>query len=358
MEACVAALSVSLAVWSLAGVLGGLGGLGGAALGLGAGAAAYAAVLRREKRLLPARNRAVLVTGCDSGFGHAVAILLSDLGLQVFAGVLDINGSGAQQLRDRGSTNLRLLELDVTNSSQIEAAQRYIRAEVTDSGLWGLVNNAGVLPCPVDSELQPLSEYRRCLDVNFVAVVNMCQVFLPLIRRARGRVVNMSSMAGEVPLPMFGAYGASKAALSVFTGVMRMELSEWGVGVVLIQPGGFKTNIFGSPDAVSRHRDVLLASVSPEAREDYGEPYISSLPQRLLGMRQQSAEDLSPVVNDVLHALLSPRPRPLYIPGRTGRLLTLLHRCCPTAVFDAIAISTIQKAESQPEGLKRRRSDS
>lgn len=65
------------------------------------------------------------------------------------------------------------------------------------AGLWALVNNAGVLYCPVDAELLPLTTYRRCMEVNFLAAVKMCQVFLPLLRRSRGRIVNVSSMAGR-----------------------------------------------------------------------------------------------------------------------------------------------------------------
>lgn len=64
------------------------------------------------------------------------------------------------------------------------------------AGLWALVNNAGILHCPVDAELHPMSVYRRCMEVNFLAAVNMCQVFLPLLRRSRGRVVNVCSLAG------------------------------------------------------------------------------------------------------------------------------------------------------------------
>ncbi|XP_069573031.1 17-beta-hydroxysteroid dehydrogenase type 2, partial [Brachyistius frenatus] len=291
--------------------------------------------LRRET-LLQVEDKAVLVTGCDSGFGHALAALLSDDGVKVFAGVLDVNGGGARRLRERRSKNLQVLQLDVTDGSQVEAAHLHIRSQVADTGLWGLVNNAGVLPCPVDAELLPLSACRRCVDVNFLAAVHMCQVFLPLLRRSRGRIVNMSSMGGDVPMPMFGAYGASKAALSVFSRVMRLELAEWGVDVALIQPSGFRTNIFGNKEDVARHRDELLAAVSSEAREDYGEAYISSLPGSLSKMSQQSAEDLSPVVEDMRHALLSARPRPLYTPGAMGWLLPFLHRCCPTVVFDAV----------------------
>ncbi|XP_040894366.1 estradiol 17-beta-dehydrogenase 2 [Toxotes jaculatrix] len=307
----------------------------------------------RRSELLPVQSRAVLITGCDSGFGHALATRLSEMGVKVFAGVLDVSGAGARRLRERGSENLQVLQLDVTDSSHIETARQYVRAQVGHTGLWGLVNNAGVLHCPADAELLPVSACRRCMEVNFLAAVNMCQVFLPLLRRSRGRIVNVSSLAGDVPMPLFAAYGASKAALSVFSKVLRLELALWGVGVALIQPAGFRTNIFGNSDDIGRYRDEILAAISSEAREDYGEAYISSVSSCLSKMSQQSAEDLSPVVDDMCHALLSVRPRPVYTPGQMGWLLPFLHRHCPTTLFDLIITSFPKFTDCNPAGLRR-----
>ncbi|XP_072241449.1 17-beta-hydroxysteroid dehydrogenase type 2 [Leuresthes tenuis] len=309
-------------------------------------------VAARRRKLLPVQDRAVLVTGCDSGFGQALAVRLSAAGLKVFAAVLDVDGAGAQRLRARALENLQVLQLDVTDSSQAQTAFGYICSQVADTGLWALVNNAGVLHCPVVAELQPLAAFRRCMDTNFLSAVHMCQLFLPLLRRSRGRIVNVSSMAGEVPMPMLGAYGASKAALSILSRVMRLELSAWGVKVALIQPAGFRTNIFGDGDDVARYKDELLAAVSPEARADYGEAYISSAPHCLSIMSQQSAVDLSPVVEDMFHAVLAVCPRPLYTPGKMGWLLPFLHRCCPTSWFDAIIAGLPQYSQCQPAGLR------
>ncbi|KAL7403319.1 hypothetical protein ABVT39_027791 [Epinephelus coioides] len=307
----------------------------------------------RKGELLPGQGRAVLITGCDSGFGHALANRLSEGGVMVFAGVLDVNGAGAQQLRECGRENLQVLQLDVTDSSQIETAHRYICAQVADTGLWGLVNNAGVLYCPVDAELIPFKAYRQCVDVNFLSAVKMSQVFLPLLRRSRGRIVNVSSVAGEVPMPMFAAYGASKAALSNFSNVMRMELSEWGVKVALIQPTGFRTKIFGNSDAVSRYTDEVLSSVSSEVREDYGEVYISSLPSSLSKMSSQCPADLSPVVEDMRHALLSVHPKTMYRPGQMAWFLPFLQRCCSTTVSDPIIMKITKLTDCKPAALNR-----
>ncbi|KAG7522271.1 estradiol 17-beta-dehydrogenase 2 [Solea senegalensis] len=306
-----------------------------------------------RKRRGDLRTRgAVLITGCDSGFGHTLALQLSHMGVTVFAGVLDMKGGGAQRLRARASEKLQVLQLDVTDSVQVETARQYVCAQVGRTGLWGLVNNAGILPCPADAELLPLSDYRRCMDVNFLSAVHMCQVFLPMLRRSRGRIVNVSSLAAEVPMPLFAAYGASKAALSAFSTMMRLETSQWNVNVSLIQPSGFRTNLFGDSDVICRYKDHLLASASSEAREDYGDSYILSLPSCLSSMSQTSAEDLSPVVDAMCHALLSVHPRAVYSPGQMGWLLPFLHRHCPTAIFDLIITTLITYKVGEPAGLR------
>ncbi|TDH10030.1 hypothetical protein EPR50_G00093220 [Perca flavescens] len=304
-----------------------------------------------ERSVEQLQSRAVLITGCDSGFGLALASRLSEAGLKVFAGVLDENGPGARRLRERGSQNLQVLQLDVTDDSQIETARRHVCSQLHNTGLWGLVNNAGVLHCPADAELHPMAAYRLCVDVNFLSAVKMSQVFLPLLRRSRGRIVNMSSMAGEVAMPMLAAYGASKAALSVFSRVMRLELTAWGVTVVTIQPAGFRTNIFGNSVDAARYRDEIVSAASSEAREDYGMAYISSLPGRLSQMSRQSAEDLSPVVHAVRHALLAARPKALYTPGRMGWFLPFLQRCCPGRMFDAVIMALAGHSDCKPAAL-------
>lgn len=115
----------------------------------------------------------------------------------------------------------------------------------------------------------------------------------------------------------------------------------------------FLSDIFGNSDDIIRYTDETLAAVSSAAREDYGEAYISSLPASLSRMSQQCAEDVSPVVDDMCHALLAARPEPVYSPGRMARLLPLLQRCCPTAAFDAILALVPRPTDLEPAGLSR-----
>ncbi|XP_076026170.1 17-beta-hydroxysteroid dehydrogenase type 2 [Genypterus blacodes] len=301
-------------------------------------------------QLLPAQGRAVLITGCDSGFGHALAKRLSDMGATVFAGVLSVDGPGAQQLRERGSHNLQVLQLDVTDAAQIQRAHRHVQAQVGEAGLWGLVNNAGILHCPADAEINPIAVFKRCMDVNFLAAVQMCQVFLPLLRRSRGRIVNVTSMAGALPMVSLAAYGASKAALRLCSSVMRLELDPWGVRVATIQPSGFRTNLFGS-EAMEIFREEILSGISSEAREDYGDSYISALSSSMIGVGSACTPDLRPVLDDMCDALLSLQPRAVYTPGSLAWLLPFIHRHAPTLLTDAI-IMRFKFADSKPAALQ------
>ncbi|KAF2984215.1 hypothetical protein EK904_013350, partial [Melospiza melodia maxima] len=255
-----------------------------ATLGAGQGLGVFVAmcllcsVCLGDRDLLPVGDRAVLITGSDTGIGHALAKHLDSLGFVVFAGVLDKDGPGAAELRRSCSQRLCVLQLDITNTSQVREAYLTVSQKVQNAGLWGVVNNAGILGFPADGELLPMSTYRHCMEVNFFGAVEVSKTFLPLLRKSQGRLVNMSSMAGEwakapnkvleqmprkvsislgcrytqginvkiinpggIPLPRYAAYGASKAALSMFSGVMRQELSKWGIKVMAIHPSGFRT---------------------------------------------------------------------------------------------------------------------
>uniref|UniRef100_A0A8C6YJF3 Hydroxysteroid 17-beta dehydrogenase 2 n=1 Tax=Nothoprocta perdicaria TaxID=30464 RepID=A0A8C6YJF3_NOTPE len=248
----------------------------------------------------------------DTGIGHALAKYLDNMGFIVFAGVLNKDGPGAEELRRTCSQRLSLLQLDITNPTQVKEAYLKVSEKVQNTGLWGVVNNAGILGFPADGELLPMSTYRHCMDVNFFGAVEVSKTFLPLLRKSQGRLVNMSSMAGK--LGQYAAYGASKAALSMFSGVMRQELSKWGVKVAAVHPSGFRTE-----------KD-LLENLPAAVRSDYGDDYLQELKSYLVRLPAHCDADLSPVLKDVLHALLARRPHGLYTPGK-GAYLPLCIFC-------------------------------
>ncbi|XP_053550842.1 17-beta-hydroxysteroid dehydrogenase type 2 [Bombina bombina] len=287
-----------------------------------------------DKYMLPMEGKSVLITGCDSGLGHALAKHLDELGVLVFAGVLDKKGPGAEALKRICSPRLSLIQLDVTNVEEIKKAYTNVKSRVQDAGLWGIVHNAGVLGYVTDGELLPINVYRQCMEVNFFGAVQITKMFISLVRKAKGRLISISSMAGHTPIPGFAAYGASKAALSMFSAVMRQDLFKWGVKVSTIHPSGFKTNIFGSQEHWRSQDQNILDNVMPDVKEDYGSDYLSSIQDLHHKMFDISSADLSPVLEDVCHALLAENPHATYTPGKFAYFIPCLAHYFPLWVYD------------------------
>lgn len=189
----------------------------------------------------PPGIRSVVITGASSGIGQACALRLHQSGFHVFAGVRA--KADAQTIRLRGEQRLQPLFLDVTISESIAAARETVEASVHPGGLSGLVNNAGI-PLGGPLEFLDLDDIRCQFDVNFFGAISVTQAFLPLLRRARGRIVNMSSSGGLLALPFMGPYAASKFAMEAISDSLRVELKPWGISVSVVEPGAIATPIW------------------------------------------------------------------------------------------------------------------
>lgn len=181
---------------------------------------------------------AVLVTGATSGIGLELAGLLAREGFRVFGGALP--GEDASSLEETGAT---LVSLDVTDRASLAAAREEVAKHLGDAPLWGLVNNAGTVAVgPV--ELLDLEEARQVFEVNVLGVLAATQTFLPSIRAAKGRIVNVSSLSALLSVPFLGPYNASKAAVESFSDALRRELHPFGVDVVVVQLGSTRTRLW------------------------------------------------------------------------------------------------------------------
>ncbi|KAJ7311865.1 hypothetical protein JRQ81_006180 [Phrynocephalus forsythii] len=301
--------------------------------------------------MLPVDLKAVLITGSDSGLGHELAKYLDRLGFIVFATVLNEKGPGAEMLKKICSDRLSILQLDITSSAQIKEAYLEVKRKLHNRDLWGVINNAGVMGYTADGELLPMHSYKQCMDVNFFGPVELSKTFLPLLRKSKGRLINISSMAGGIPMPRFAAYGASKAALTMFSGVMRQELSKWGIKVATVHPSAFRTGICGTPELWNKEEQKLLEDLSPDVMKDYGEDYIDNLKMFLTYIPSVSSADFSPVLCDVLHALLAERPHGLYTPGKNAYKYFLMFCYFPLWFYD-FCMGRIMSSPSMPKALR------
>uniref|UniRef100_A0A4X1UM51 11-beta-hydroxysteroid dehydrogenase type 2 n=1 Tax=Sus scrofa TaxID=9823 RepID=A0A4X1UM51_PIG len=284
--------------------------------------------LARPQRL-PVATRAVLITGCDSGFGKATAKKLDAMGFTVLATVLELDSPGAQELRACCSPRLKLLQMDLTKPADISRVLEFTKVHTASTGLWGLVNNAGHNILVADAELSPVATYRSCMEVNFFGTLEMTKALLPLLRRSSGRIVTVSSPAGDMPFPCLSAYGTSKAAVALLMDSFSCELQPWGVKVSVIQPACFRTEAVKNVDQWEERKRQLLATLPQELLQAYGEDYIEHLNGQFLHSLSQGLPDLSPVVDAITDALLAAKPRHRYYPGHGLGLMYFIHYYLP-----------------------------
>ncbi|XP_070477859.1 retinol dehydrogenase 16-like isoform X2 [Equus przewalskii] len=177
----------------------------------------------RERQVVSnLQDKYVFITGCDSGFGNQLARQLDLRGLRVLAACL--TEKGAEQLRDRTSGRVQTVILDVTKTESIAAATQWIKERVGDRGLWGLVNNAGIAVPVAPNEWLTKQDFMKILNVNLLGVIEVTLSLLPLVRKARGRVVNVSSVMGRVSL-LGGGYCISKYGVEAFSDSLSREVS-------------------------------------------------------------------------------------------------------------------------------------
>ncbi|KAM4602884.1 11-beta-hydroxysteroid dehydrogenase type 2 isoform 1-T2 [Polymixia lowei] len=302
---------------------------------------------------LPAEGKSVFITGCDSGFGKATAKRLDALGFKVFATVLDLSGEGARELRRTCSSHLTLLQVDITKPQQVQQALLDTKAKLGLKGLWGLVNNAGVCVNFGDAELSLMSNYRGCMEVNFFGTLSVTQAFLPLLRQAKGRIITVSSPSGDQPFPCLAAYGASKAALNLFINTLRHELEPWGVRVSIILPSSYKTGQSSNHAYWEHQYKHLFQNLSPGLLEEYGEDYMNETKELFQSHARTANEDLSPVINTIVQALLSPQPLVRYYAGPGVGLMYFIYSYFPYNLSDKFLQKLFVKKKLLPRALRK-----
>lgn len=278
-------------------------------------------------------NRYVLVTGASSGIGRAAARRLARDDFHVYAGVR--NKADAEWLKREGLDRLNPVLLDVTDEASIRRALHRIQQETDGQGLYALVNNAGVsLSCP--QELVGLDHLRRQFDVNVFGMTLLTAACLPMIRKNRGRIVNVSSGAGRVATPMMGTYSATKFAVEGLSDALRVELKPWKIPVVVIEPGFTASDIHGKNDA---DMESLLARLPDTAPAEYRNMItrFRDMNRKLVG-RAIPAEA---VAEAIFKAVAIDRPPTRYAVGPDAKAMMILHRILPDWIKDLIFASVI-----------------
>jgi NAD(P)-dependent dehydrogenase (short-subunit alcohol dehydrogenase family) len=269
----------------------------------------------------------VLVTGSSTGIGRATALRFDRDGWRVFAGVR--REEDAESLRAGGSDRLVPVTLDITDATQVGAVAKLVGERVGEAGLDGLVNNAGIAVLgPL--ETIPIDDFRRQIEVNLTGQVAMTQAMLPLVRRATGRVVFVSSIGGRMALPFGAPYHAAKFGVEAVADCLRQELRPWKIDVAVIEPGSIDTPIWERGERIADD----VASRAPAAQEElYGE----TIERFRAAVRRTAERGIPPekVAAAVVHALSALHPRTRYVVGADARGQALLKRLLPDRALDA-----------------------
>jgi NAD(P)-dependent dehydrogenase (short-subunit alcohol dehydrogenase family) len=259
---------------------------------------------------------------------------LARSGWTVLGGVRD-TAAGEQLAGEPGvAGRLIPLALDVTDPEHLAlAAARVQELSVGDggpaAGLDALVNNAGIgVGGPL--ELVTPEDMSRQFEVNVLAQVAVTQSLLPALRRARGRIVFVSSIGGRVAMAYTAPYAASKHAVEAIADALRVELASSHVQVALIEPGSVATPIWEKGRA-----EVKRLTVPSELQEQYGR-----VPAAIEKVLEQTARRGIPpeeVAETIERALTAPRMRARYLVGRDARMMLLLRRLLPDRTWDRVA---------------------
>ncbi|XP_077978728.1 retinol dehydrogenase 16-like [Glandiceps talaboti] len=282
------------------------------------------------------QSKYVLITGCDTGFGNKLAKDLDKRAFRVIAACL--TKKGAEDLDEEASYRLKTLIMDVSKSESVKEGFNAVKKIIPkDTGLWGLVNNAGVGGAVGIYECHTREDYQKCLDVNLLGLIDVTTTFLPLIKKSRGRIVNVASVVGRYVAPG-GAYSISKFGVEAFSDGLRLMMYPFGVRVCTMEPGFFKTNLTNWTELES-NIDATWKSQSAEIREEYGEEWFQALKTVTADSLDTRCSPNTHWVTEAMeHALMSIKPRIRYVIGWDAKLFWVPMSLLPSEISDYIML--------------------
>ncbi len=268
-----------------------------------------------------ASRKSVVITGCSVGAGHAAAMRMAREGWQVFAAVR--TQSDADRLEKEAPGALRAMLCDVRDRDQVFAMARVVDESVGEAGLDGLVCNAGVgASGPI--EFLDREEMSIPIEVNLYGSIFCAQAFLPLLRRARGRIINVTSGSVLFTMPMMSTYPASKLGLELLSRQLQAEVAPFGVHVCVLDPGHIKTRMTQTAAEASA---AARAKLPAEANTLYGS-MLDRMAQLSVDM-EGSGKEPEDVAEVYLQALTEPDPKPFYMVGADAKWLRRASRWLP-----------------------------
>ena len=276
-------------------------------------------------------QKSIVITGTSTGIGKACAIHLDKLGFKVYAGVR--KQADGDNLKKEASDRLIPIILDVTDANSIRKAAGIIDKE-TGGELYGLINNAGIGRGGA-LEVTPVDEIRKLMEVNVIGLLAITQAFIPMLRKKKGRIINIGSTSSLLAFPGASVYCASKFAVRAIMDSLRVELKPFDMKVILIAPGAIESEIWGKGKA---YKEKLRKTISPEISQLYA-PLIKFGEKIHAEMKKIPADEVAKIV---AHAFTSSKPKYYYIVGKDAKGAAKAAKF-PKGLLDWILLKRIQK---------------
>ncbi|KAM5264998.1 dehydrogenase/reductase SDR family member 9 isoform 2-T2 [Hipposideros larvatus] len=289
---------------------------------------------KRQLKIADITDKYIFITGCDTGFGNLAARTFDKKGFRVIAACLTESGSTA--LKADTSEKLHTVLLDVTDPENVKRTAQWVKNQVGEKGLWGLINNAGVLGVLAPTDWLTVEDYREPIEVNLFGLINVTLNMLPLVKKAQGRVINVSSIGGRLAFGG-GGYSPSKYAVEGFNDSLRRDMKAFGVHVSCIEPGLFKTKL-SDPVKTTEKKLAVWKHLSPDIKQQYGEGYIEKSLDKLKGTVSSVNVDLSLVVESMDHALTSLSPKTRYTVGNDAKTFWIPLSHMPAVLQDFLLL--------------------
>ena len=289
----------------------------------------------------------VVITGTSTGIGRACVERMAAAGWTVYAGVR--KDADADDIKRSINGDVRPVILDVTNADHITSLVARLRDELGAGGLDGLVNNAGVAEGgPIETLAE--SDWRWHFDVNVFGVINLTRESLPLLLAAKGRVVNIASIAGRVAAPLMGPYSAGKHAVEALSETLRFEVEPLGMRVACVEPGEIQSEIWSKADD-------QLVRIEGTLSDDVKNRYEAHL-DMLYGFVADGAKrgiPASKVAAAVHHALTASRPKHRYLVGPDAKVVGVVSRLPDRLRQRMLALNAVRWTKSGHELRKQAR---
>ncbi|GAB6033693.1 hypothetical protein CHUAL_000011 [Chamberlinius hualienensis] len=282
------------------------------------------------------KNKTVFITGTDTGFGHKLALDLDKLGVNVYAGCF--TKTGANELKDKASSRLKTVEIDITNQDSVDRAKEFIENDLSGKELWGLVNNAGILG-NINFQLATVDDYKKVMDVNFFGSIRVTEAFLPLIKRSKGRIVQVASMFGRGAVST-APYTCSKWAVEPYSDELRRFVRQYGVSVSTIEPGFYGATSLTEEamwvDVLKRKWESLSDQKKAELGHDYLDTMIKFHRLTVNDFPIARLNKIEFVTDSMIHALGAQHPKSRYLIGYDARPFVIITNFTPDWFLDGL----------------------